>query len=90
MFQYTISAKEKMKEKNLELFFSSPMEYENLTLEVQLGWQRIAEINQDKGTENLEVELFGSDSSNKFIAKMPLDDLISILVEARDTLKNKG
>ncbi|HHR6501697.1 TPA: hypothetical protein ACS8CD_002232 [Providencia alcalifaciens] len=78
-----------MKEKKLELFFSSPMEYENLTLEVQLGWKRIAEINQDKGTENLEIELFGSDSSNNFIAKMPLDDLISILVEARDTLKSK-
>ncbi|UBX49356.1 hypothetical protein LDO51_00570 [Providencia alcalifaciens] len=79
-----------MKEKNLELFFSSSMEYGNLTLEVQLGWQRIAEINQDKGTENLEVELFCSDLPNNFIAKMPLDDLISILVEARDTLKNEG
>lgn len=74
----------------LRIIFSSPMEYENLTLEVQLGWQRIAEINQDKGTENLEVELFGSDLSNNFIAKMPLDDLISILVKARDTLKNEG
>jgi hypothetical protein len=79
-----------MKEKKLELFFSSPMGYENLTLEVQLGWQRIAEINQDKGTGNLEVELFGSDSSNNFITKIPLDDLISILAQARDTLKNKG
>lgn len=44
---------------------------------------------QDKGTENLEVELFGSDLSNSFIAKIPLDDLIFILVEARETLKNK-
>lgn len=65
------------------------MEYENLTLEVQLNWGRVAEINQDKGVDNLEVELFGSDLSRGFTAKMPLDDLISILIEARDTLKKQ-
>ncbi len=64
------------------------MEYENLTLEVQLNWERVAEINQDKGVDNLEIELFGSDLSG-FTAKMPLDDLISILIEARDTLKKQ-
>ncbi|MEX6177330.1 hypothetical protein AB6G03_10250 [Providencia hangzhouensis] len=77
-----------MKDNKLELFFSSPMEYENLTLEVQLNWERVAEINQDKGVDNLEIELFGSDLSHGFTAKMPLDDLISILIEARDTLRN--
>lgn len=40
--------------------------------------------------ENLTVELFDSDLSSNFIAKMLLDDLVSILVEACDTLKNKG
>nr|WP_307773321.1 hypothetical protein [Providencia stuartii] len=39
--------------------------------------------------ENLEVELLGSDLFNNFIAKLPLGDLMSILVEVRDTLKNK-
>ncbi len=46
----------------------------NLTLEVQLNWERVAEINQDKGVDNLEIELFGSDLSHGFTAKMPLDD----------------
>lgn len=78
-----------MKDNKLELFFSSPMEYENLTLEVQLNWERIVEINQEQGIDNLEVELFGSDVSRGFTAKMPLDDLISILIEARDTLKRQ-
>ncbi|MDC9591391.1 hypothetical protein PSI23_19405 [Xenorhabdus sp. XENO-10] len=75
-----------MKESKLELFFSSPAEYENLTLEVQLGWEKIAEINQDKGVDKLEIELFGSDVAHGFIAKMPLDDFISILIEAREAL----
>lgn len=75
-----------MTERKLELFFSSPMEYEELTLEVQLDRERIIEINQDNGLDHLEVELFGTDQAHGFIAKMPLDDLIDILIEARNTL----
>ena len=78
-----------MKKKKLELFFSSPLEYEKLTLEIQLDREKIIEINQDKGINELEVELFGTDQAHGFIAKMPLDDLIAVLVEARETLKNK-
>lgn len=77
-----------MNKKKLELFFSSPVEYEELTLEIQLDRERIVEINQERGPENLEVELFGSDKKHGFVAKMPLDDFINILIEARDTLKN--
>lgn len=75
-----------MTQKNLELFFSSPIGYEELTLEVQLDRQRVIEINQDKGTDHLEFELFGTDKEHGFIAKIPLDDLINILIEARETL----
>ena len=78
-----------MTQKKLELFFSSPIEYEELTLEVQLDRERIIEINQEKGVDHLEIELFGTDKSHGFVAKMPLDDLINILVEARETLQNK-
>ncbi|MDU4094947.1 MAG: hypothetical protein E7H57_16995 [Pantoea sp.] len=37
----------------------------------------------------LEAELFGSDLAHGFVAKMPLGDLIVILMEARNTLKSK-
>lgn len=79
-----------MTQKKLELFFSSPMEYQKLTLEVQLDRERVIEINQDKGVSNLEVELFGTDQAHGFVAKMPLDELIDILIEARETLKNQN
>lgn len=79
-----------MTQKKLELFFSSPMEYQELTLEVQLDRERVIEINQDKGVSNLEVELFGTDQAHGFVAKMPLDELIDILIEARETLKNQN
>jgi hypothetical protein len=74
--------------KRLELFFSSPMDYEQLTVEVQLDRERIAEINQEKGLENLEVELFGSDAALDFSAKLPLDDFLAVLGEAREMLRS--
>ncbi len=77
-----------MSKKKLEIFFSSPSEYEELTIEIQLERERIVEINQDSGLENLEIELFGSDKKHGFEAKMPLDDFIDILIDARNTLKN--
>lgn len=43
--------------KKLELFFSSPINYEILTVEIQLDREKIAEINRDKGVDTLEVEL---------------------------------
>lgn len=73
--------------KRLELFFSSPTDYEHLTIEVQLDRQRIAEINQEKGLENLEVELFGTDTAHNFSAKLALDDFLATLVEAREMLR---
>jgi hypothetical protein len=72
----------------LELFFSSPMDYEHVSVEIQLDRERIAEINQEKGLENLEIELFGTDSALDFFAKLPLDDFLAALGEAREMLRN--
>ena len=73
--------------KRLELFFSSPIDYENLAVEIQLDRERIAEISQEKGLENLEVELFGTDTAHDFSAKLSLDDFLEALVEARKMLR---
>ncbi|MDR7345461.1 hypothetical protein J2X14_003908 [Pantoea alhagi] len=37
----------------------------------------------------LEAELFDTDFAHGFVARMPLDDLIAILMEAKDALKSK-
>lgn len=74
--------------KRLELFFSSPMDYEHLTVEIQLDREKIAEINQEKGLENLEIELFGTDAALNFSARLPFDDFLVALGEAREMLRN--
>lgn len=73
--------------KKIELFFSSPADCEHLTIEVQLDRERVAEINREKGLDHLEIELFGSEPSIGFFAKIPLDDFIKKLIEARELIK---
>ncbi len=74
--------------KHLELFFSSPLDHEHLTVEIQLDRERIAEVNREKGMEHLEVELFGREIDHGFIAKLPLDDFLKALLEARIMLND--
>ena len=73
--------------RKLELFFSSPAAYEYLTIEIQLDRERVAEINRERGLEDLEIELFGSEPNLGFLAKMPLDDFINKLIEARELIR---
>lgn len=73
--------------KKLELFFSSPTNYEQLTIEIQLNRERVAEINCEAGLDSLEIELFGSEPALGFFAKMPLDDFIDKLIEAREIIR---
>ena len=73
--------------KKLELFFSSPVNCEQLTIEIQLDRERVAEINRERGLESLEIELFGSEPDLGFFAKIPLDDFINKLIEARELIR---
>jgi hypothetical protein len=69
-------------ERELEIFFSSPNRYEKLTIEVQLGRRRIAEVNQEKGVDQLELEL---DVGGQ-VEKVPLDAFLDALTRARQLL----
>ncbi|MGA4816212.1 hypothetical protein ACPA9J_18660 [Pseudomonas aeruginosa] len=43
---------------DFEILRSSDVRYEHLTTEVQYKGEPVAQINQDKGKENLELEIF--------------------------------
>ena len=73
--------------KKLELFFSNPVSYERLTIEMQPNREKIAEINGENGGDNLEIELFGTGLDAGFVAQIPLDEFIDKLIEARDLIR---
>ena len=73
----------------IQFFYSSPMEYEKTTVEVQIGLERIAELNREQGLDKIEVELFGTDVDRGFVAKVPLDQLIAALLHAKELLEKE-
>lgn len=70
----------------IQFFYSSPVQYEKTTVEIQIGMERIAELNREQGLDQIEVELFGTDAARGFIAKLPLEQLIDALLHAKELL----
>jgi hypothetical protein len=69
---------------SLEIVKSSgPSEFECLTLEVLNNSEPIVAINQEKGVDVLEVEVFGKYKGYGSGVTVPLDDLIQALIEVR-------
>ncbi|WP_252638103.1 hypothetical protein, partial [Pseudomonas aeruginosa] len=56
----------------------------HLTTEVQYKGEPVAQINQDKGKENLELEIFAD--LKDAVLRVPLDDFLESLRLARNSL----
>jgi hypothetical protein len=72
------------KNPNFEVLRSSDVRYEKLTTEVQYKGEVIAQINQDKGVGNLELEIFADLKDS--VLRVPLDDFLESLRLARESL----
>ena len=71
---------------DFEILRSSDVRYEYLTAEVQYKGEPIAQINQDKGKENLELEIFAD--LKDAILRVPLYDFLESLKLAKASLVN--
>ncbi len=69
---------------DFEILRSSDVRYEHLTTEVQYKGEPVAQINQDKGKENLELEIFAD--FKDAVLRVPLDDFLESLRLARNSL----
>jgi hypothetical protein len=74
-------------EKLEEVWSSEPSEYKYVTLELLFDRDPVVVINRENGLENLEVELFGPIPNGTMMYKLPLDQLIDALIDARDGMK---
>lgn len=73
--------------KQLEQVWSSaPSEYDYVTFELLFDRDPVVVINRENGLENLEVELFGPTPHGTMTYKLPLDQLIDALIDARDAM----
>lgn len=66
---------------DFEILGFSDSRYENLTVEIQYKGEPIAQINQDKGVDRLEVEIFAD--LNGAILKVPFSGLLEVMILAK-------
>ena len=71
---------------NIEILTFSDSDYEKLTVEIQYLGEPIAQINQDKGKDALELELFTEFGDPSFILKFPLSDFLTAVKLAEEML----
>lgn len=68
-----------LKHSDLDIVNFSDWRYEILTMEIHLKGGAIAQINQEKGPENLEIELVTAYHHKKARFKCPLNDFVAAL-----------
>ncbi|MBG4273096.1 hypothetical protein [Pseudomonas aeruginosa] len=69
---------------DFEVVGFSDKRYEKLTIEIQYKGEPVAQINQDKGVDNLELEIFAD--LNSTILKVPFIGFLEALNLAKDSM----
>lgn len=70
---------------DFEVLDYSDSRYENLTVEIQYRGEPIAQINKEKGLQNLELEIFANPSDS--ILKVPLSGFLGALILAKGLIE---
>lgn len=70
-----------------EVIRFSDLSYEEITVEIQYQGEQIAQINKDKGIDQLEIEILTDYTKSDFSAKFELRDFLHALHEAQKLIK---
>lgn len=65
----------------------SDISYEKMTIEIQYEGEQIAQINMDKGLDNLEIEIFTEFIKKDFKPVFQVDDFLEAMREAASAIK---
>lgn len=85
------SSKEKytygtQKNPDIELFTWSDVRNEKIAMEIQIKRQPAAQINQEKGIDNLEIELVTEYYHKNPVLKCPLTDFLEAIYIAQEKI----
>ena len=72
------------------IVYFSDISYEEMTVEIQYKGQQVAQINKDKGVENMEIDIYSQYVDPDFLSelKFPLNDFLEALHKAKVALQN--
>ena len=71
-----------------EILYLSYLDDEGMTVEIQYQGQQVAQINKEKGVDNMEIDIYSQYVHPDFISelKFPLNDFLEALDVARKAL----
>lgn len=72
-----------------EILRFSDLTYEEITVEIQYQGEQIAQINQDKGIDKLELEILTDYIKSDFVPKFMLSDFLVAIKEAQKLLEEE-
>lgn len=76
--------------KGFEVVLASPPEYEELTAEIFFDGKFVALVNQERGLDQLELEIPSRDTAEKYLArKVKLSGFLEAVKTAEDRLRGK-
>lgn len=76
--------------KGFEVVLASPPEYEELTAEIFFDGKFVALVNQERGLDQLELEIPSTDTAEKYLArKVKLRGFLEAVKTAEDRLRGK-
>ena len=67
----------------------SDVTYEEITVEIQYEGEQIAQINRDKGIDQLEIEILTDYINSDFSPKFMLSDFLGAINEAQKLLEEQ-
>ncbi|MBV6624099.1 MAG: hypothetical protein KI793_14365 [Rivularia sp. (in: Bacteria)] len=73
-----------------EILYFSDLSYEGMTVEIQYKGQQVAQINKDKGVEQMEIDIYSQYVHPDFLSelKFPLNDFLEAVDKAREALRD--
>jgi hypothetical protein len=71
---------------DFEVVAFSDLSYEGMTVDVTCRGERVAQLNMDKGIQQVEIELFCEFSDASFVPRFQFDELMTALAAARELL----
>ena len=72
-----------------EIIRFSDLTYEEITMEIQYKGEQIAQINKDKGIDQLEIEILTDYIKSNFVPKFMLSDFLVAINEAQKLLEEE-
>ncbi len=77
-------------ESGFEILYLSDLKYDEMTVEIQYKGKQVAQLNKDKGINNIEIPIYSEYVILEYLSdlKFPINDFLEAIERAMIALKS--